>query len=58
MAKDMTQTRDIFVGDYVRVPCRITVLADDGSTMTLVTVNTKGTETTLTTLTSNQVVKS
>jgi len=54
MPKDMTQTRDLFLLEYVKVPCQITAIA--GEVLTLKTMNPKGTETTLT-VNANQVFK-
>ena len=54
MPKDITNTRDIFVLDYVLVPCQITAIA--GETLTLNTINPKNTLTVLT-LNAKQVYK-
>lgn len=55
--KDLKQTNDIFIGDYVQVPCRITAINESTGVVTLVTVNPRGTETTLSTLLNTQINK-
>lgn len=56
--KDMTYTRDINVGDYVNIPARVTIINEITGVLTLITVNPKAIETSLATLTNNQVIKS
>jgi len=55
--KDMKQTNDIRVGDYVNIPCLITAINEVTGVLTLITQNPKGTETTISTLLNTQVEK-
>lgn len=55
--KDLKQTNDIFIGDYVSVPCRITSINETTGVVGLVTVNPRGTETVIATLLNTQINK-